>query len=82
LASKVVPVIFIAEILDIKQPAAKAGLQAGDVLWRYGNWSFPDVLAAAQAKKASADPLSSVAQEFIAGANRLSDKPVARTRCS
>ena len=43
-------VIVLSEILDVKQPAAQTGIQAGDILWRYGDWSFPEALSAEQTK--------------------------------
>lgn len=36
--------------LGVKSPAAKAGMQTGDILWRYGDWSFPEAVAAEREK--------------------------------
>jgi hypothetical protein len=70
----------MAEITDIKQPAAKAGIQAGDILWRYGNWSFPEALAAERAKGTEPDALlRAVDQMFLAERDRLSGGPAAMT---
>lgn len=40
----IVSVIFIKAIINIKKPSFKAGLQAGDIIWCYGNWSFPKAI--------------------------------------
>jgi YD repeat-containing protein len=69
----IVFVIYIAQIDDIKQPAAKAGLQAGDILWKYGNWSFPDALATERSKATKPDQiLSAIWKLFVTERNRLS----------
>ncbi len=76
----VVSIIFVAEVTGIKQPAAKAGVQAGDVLWRYGNWSFSEALIAEQAKGTAPDRLlESVAQTFFAERDRLNGGTVRMT---
>lgn len=59
-----VPIIYITEITDIKQPAAKAGLHAGDVLWQYGDWSFAGALEAERAQGNTTDPVLQVWQAF------------------
>jgi hypothetical protein len=70
--------IIIAKISGIKQPAAKAGLQAGDILWRYGNWSFPNALIAEQMKGATHDVIfNAVWQTFLTERDRLSAEPAA-----
>jgi YD repeat-containing protein len=77
----VVSVIFIAEITDIQQPAAKAGLQAGDVLWKYGNWTFVEAPRAAERSKGT-EPgaiLEAVAKEFLAERDRASAQSVSMT---
>jgi len=69
-----VSIIYIAEVMHIKQPGAKAGLHAGDILWRYGNWFFPE------AKGTQHDAISSeVAKAFFTERSRLSTKPVSMT---
>ena len=41
-----VPVMFVEQIPDFKQPAVKIGLHKGDVIWKYGKWSYNKALAA------------------------------------
>ena len=62
--NETVSVLFVAEIDEMQQPAAKAGLRTGDILWQYGSWSFPDALRGERA------------QAFFAEVNRLSDQSV------
>lgn len=45
----VVSVMFVADIEDSKQVAARAGVRAGDILWKYGEWSFVERLQAEEA---------------------------------
>jgi len=40
-----------------KSPAAKAGMQTGDILWRYGDWSFPAAIAVEREKGTAEDKL-------------------------
>jgi hypothetical protein len=69
----VVSVIFVAELTGTELPAAKAGVQAGDILWRYGSWSFLEALTAERAKGTKPDALiNAVAQTFFAERDRLS----------
>ena len=76
----VVSIIYINEISDIKQPAAKAGLHVGDIPWRYGNWVFPDVLAAERSKGTEPDAIpAAVAQALFAERDRLSMEPAPMT---
>ncbi len=76
----VVPIIFIAEITDIKTPAAQAGVHAGDILWRYGNWWFPAALATERSKGTQAGAISNaLAEAFFAERNRLSAQPATMT---
>ena len=81
-----VSVIYISEIPSIgqifavKQPAAKAGLHAGDILWRYGNWSFPEALDTERAKGTADDAIVGViAQAFIAEIKRINTQSVSMT---
>lgn len=66
----VVAVIVLSEIPDVKQPAYKAGLQVGDILWRYGDWSYPEALAAKWTQPDAT--LQTVAQAFFRERDRLS----------
>lgn len=73
-----VPVIVLAEVLNLRLPAAKAGVQAGDILWRYGAWSFPEALAAERAKGTAPDAiLKAIVPGFFAERDRLSGGPAA-----
>lgn len=46
-------VLFIERLIDIKKPAYKIGLCAGDIIWKYGSWSYPAVYAANSHKMAA-----------------------------
>ncbi len=73
-------VIFVAEIRNVKDPAARAGIQAGDVLWRYGNWSYPQSLAAERSKGTPPDRLArAVVEAFFAERDRLSGRAASMT---
>ncbi len=75
-----VPVKFIKQIDDFKQPAVKIGLCAGDVLWKYGNWSFPAALAAERERGTKQDHiLAAVNQGFLKEENRRSRDRVSMT---
>lgn len=79
-ADMISPVIVIDEISDIKQPAAKAGLRAGDIFWKYGDWSFPKALALEQAKGTpSEEMVPAAAQAFSVECNRRSRESVRMT---
>lgn len=66
-------VIVLSEIPNVKQPAYKAGLQVGDILWRYGDWSYPEALAAERAKGTQPDAIfQTLMQKFFAERDRLS----------
>lgn len=70
----VVPIILIYEIIDAEQPAAKSGLQAGDILWRYGNWFFPEQLKVERSNGTKPDALfGAVRQKFYAERDQLSN---------
>ena len=60
-----IPLLYIREIIDMHQPAAKVGLCAGDVLWIYGSWSFQTALAAEQAKGTKNDNILAAYQSFL-----------------
>lgn len=73
-------IIFIIDITDVKQPAAKAGLQAGDILWRYGNWSFPEAWDVERSKGTEPGAiLRAVQQAWFAERDRLSAEHVPMT---
>jgi hypothetical protein len=75
-----VSVIYISQIPDIRQPAAKAGLQAGDIPWRYGNWSFPEVWDAERSKGTEPGAIrGAVQQAWFAERDRRSAEHVAMT---
>ncbi|MEI8101918.1 MAG: ATP-binding protein [Chlorobium sp.] len=75
-----VPVMFIEKIEDFKQPAVKIGLCAGDVIWKYGDWSFPAAFAAEQAKGTKNDKiLAAVLQAFLNEKNQRSGERVSMT---
>ncbi|MGY6276133.1 nSTAND1 domain-containing NTPase [Methylomonas sp. MgM2] len=75
-----ISVIFIAEITDINQPAAKAGLQAGDVLWKYGNWTFLKALADELASGTEPDAtIKSVVNAFLAERDRVGSQSMPMT---
>lgn len=58
-----VSILFIAEVTGKNQPADKAGVHAGDVLWRYGNWWFTKTLAAERSKGTAPDAILRAATE-------------------
>ncbi|HXO25771.1 MAG TPA: hypothetical protein VOA80_00355 [Thermoanaerobaculia bacterium] len=73
-----VSILFIAEVTGKNQPADKAGVHAGDVLWRYGNWWFTKTLAAERSKGTAPDAIFRAATEaFRAERKRLSSKSAA-----
>jgi hypothetical protein len=73
-----VSIIFISEVTGKNQPADKAGVHAGDVLWRYGNWWFPKTLAAERSKGTAPDAIFRAATEaFRAERQRLSSESAA-----
>ena len=74
------PVIFIEQILDVKQPAYKIGLQAGDVVWKYGTWFYTAALLA-ELKKGTANDKTTAAvfQSFIAERDRRSGEQTSMT---
>lgn len=75
-----IPVMFIEKIKDFKQPAVKIGLCAGDVIWKYGDWSFPADFAAEQAKGTKNDKiLAAVIQAFQNENNQRSGERVSMT---
>jgi YD repeat-containing protein len=68
-----VPVIVITEIATIKLPAYQIGLQVGDILWRYGNWSFPEILSVEKSKESQEEAsINIVGKAFLAERDRLS----------
>ena len=68
-----VRVIVITEIATIKLPAYQIGLQVGDILWRYGNWSFPESLSVEKSKESQDETsINIVGKAFLAERDRLS----------
>jgi hypothetical protein len=59
------PIMFIEQILDVKQPAYKIGLCTGDVIWKYGRWSYPSVLNAARTAGIQEDKIQGVAFQLF-----------------
>jgi hypothetical protein len=39
-----IEVPYVANIDSVHTVAARAGLRSGDILWRFGRWSLPDIL--------------------------------------
>ncbi|MGH8472629.1 MAG: hypothetical protein ACREVJ_09300, partial [Gammaproteobacteria bacterium] len=75
-----IPIIYVVEITGIKQPAARAGLQAGDIVWKYGNWSYAEALEAARSKGTEPGAmLGAVQQAWLAERDRLSAEPAPMT---
>jgi len=74
------PVMFIEEILDVKQPAYNIGLHAGDVVWNYGTWSYAAALLS-ELKKGTANEniTAAVFQSFLAERDRRLGGQVAMT---
>ncbi|MGB7510621.1 MAG: hypothetical protein WBP54_04940 [Pelodictyon phaeoclathratiforme] len=74
------PVMFIEEILDIKQPAYSIGLHAGDVVWNYGTWSYTAALLS-EMKKGTANKkiTDAVFQSFLAERDRCLGEQVSMT---
>jgi len=73
-------VIVLSEITNVKMPAMKAGIQAGDILWRYGDWSYPVALAAERTGGTKPDAqLRALVQSFFAERDRLRDGPAPMT---
>jgi len=61
----------------IKSPAAKAGMQTGDILWRYGDWSFPESIASIREKGAIKENLLKMTwEEMLAERDKRSDEEV------
>lgn len=75
-----VPVISATEIINIKQVAARIGIQIGDIVWRYGEWFYPDALEAELAKDTE---FSLIAEKlrwsFLGEKDRLSEEQVRMT---
>ncbi len=75
-----VSVIFVQNITNIYQPAFKARLQAGDIFWQYGTWSFPNAWKAERPRGTKLNEIAmAVWRKFTAERNRLSDRPVSMT---
>jgi hypothetical protein len=73
-----VSIIFVAEVTGKNQPADKAGVHAGDILWRYGNWWFTKALAAERSKGTKPEAIpGTVAEAFFAERKRLSAESAA-----
>jgi len=78
--SEIEAVIAIKKLLDSKTPAAKAGIQAGDILWRYGDWYLPAALASERAASTASDTMfQAVADGFLAARSRLAGGEVPAT---
>jgi hypothetical protein len=72
-----ISIIFIEEVTK-NRPADKAGVHAGDVLWRYGNWWFTKTVAAERSKGTAPDAILRAATEaFRYERNRLSSESAA-----
>jgi len=70
----------VQSLVSILQPAVKAGIQAGDIFWKYGTWSFPKAWEAERVGKSNLNKIyNAVWKEFLAERNRLSDRPVTMT---
>lgn len=79
-ATTVTSVIYVDKIAFILLPSALAGVRAGDVLWRYGSWYYPEVLAAEQARGIKPElPPSDAAKAFFSEVERLGEGPVRMT---
>ncbi|MCP4116203.1 MAG: hypothetical protein GY737_12500 [Desulfobacteraceae bacterium] len=77
---KLAAVIFIAVVESIKLPAARAGLHAGDILWRYGSWRLPDALREQRTKGGDLKIIiKAVMLSFLAERDRLGAEPVPMT---
>ncbi|HZF11572.1 MAG TPA: hypothetical protein VFE33_22515 [Thermoanaerobaculia bacterium] len=75
-----VSIIFLRQITDIKQSFAGAGVHAGDILWRYGNWWFPKAWEAERSKGGKPDAaLLALKNALWAEYERLGKQPVTMT---
>ncbi len=79
-SESLVPVIFVTELDGLEQPAAKTGVEVGDVLWRYGDWSVVESLERARHTERKLEDIARrIEESFLAERTRLSDSPVPMT---
>ncbi|MBF0566195.1 MAG: hypothetical protein HQK89_13245 [Nitrospirae bacterium] len=76
-AKNKVQLIYVDHIESVNTPAARIGMQAGDVLWRFGDWSFTEALDIAGKKfPAKVDEVNKLIWSgFVAARNAAKTKP-------
>ncbi|MGR9116339.1 MAG: nSTAND1 domain-containing NTPase [Gammaproteobacteria bacterium] len=80
-----VPIIYVENVLHSDLAAAQAGLQSGDILWRYGNWYYSDLLENELLNETTYNKYSikkigdSIYLKFITERDRFSNQSVSMT---